>query len=584
MNFKYLLLFIVTLGSINFGASQGITSSNISTSQIPNEEAYLNVNSSLFFVGEYLYYKLYVKNTVTNKLTNLSKIAYVELIQEDGSTIFKHQLVLENGLSQGDFFIPTDVVSGNYKIVGYTQNMIANSSSNFFQQDISIINPYRGDQTAISGDAKAEDSKVSSISNSPKGKKQNFDIDIQLEKGKYGKRSAVNLSFSTANKNYINGRYSISVRKKDEIIVPNLKSFADFQKQADQTDTKESLEKSMLPELRGKLISGKIVPKNMDLPVKGQKVTLSIPGDDYVFKVSDVGANGNFYFNIDKPHSQNNALFQVIGDTENNFNIQLDSLPSINRENLQFNKFTITPQMEKMIVERSIHNQIENSYYRIKPDTIKTKPLETAYYGKTFTVYVLDEYTRFPTMKETMIEIIEKAYLQTNSDGHSKFFVREPEGYGRTDNPLLLLVDGVFLQSHDLLASFNPAKVESISILRDRYYLGSQVFQGVMNVLTKENDFNKYVNEDYISQTQLLPDQLTKSYFTQEYSDLKENETSHIPDYRRQLLWQPNVNLTEDGTKIKFYTSDVIGNFEIRLEGFMADGSPVSLVKSFMVE
>lgn len=584
MYFKFLFLLIIILGHINIGVAQRVTSSSISVSQVPSEEVYLNVNSPLFFVGEYLYYKMYVKKSATNQLSDLSKIGYVELIQEGGKTIFKHQLVLKNGVSQGDFFIPTEVVSGNFKIVAYTQNMVSKSSANFFEQDISILNPYRGNQTAISEAVDSEPSVASAIKKTRDENRQNYNLAFQLDKNNYGKRSAVSVSLTSNNKNIEDGVYAISVRKKDEVVVPKLKSSLDYRNKENETEVQEGLGNSILPELRGKLISGKIVAKNQNTPVKGKKVTLSIPGDDYVFKVSDVAENGSFYFNIDKPHSQNSALFQVIGDTESSFKIQLDSLSSIDKSNLQFNKFRISPQMEKMIVERSIHNQIENAYYLVKPDTIKTKPLERAYYGKTFTSYVLDEYTRFPTMKETMIEIVQNAWIQTNGEGQNQFVVREPEGYGRTNNPLLLLVDGVFLQTHDFLADYKAAKVESISILRDRYYLGSQIFQGVMIVQTKNNDFNTYLNEDYILQTQLLPNQPTKNYFTQEYNSLNENKTSHIPDFRRQLLWQPNVKLQKGETEIKFFTSDVSGEFEIRLQGFMADGYPISIVTSFMVE
>ncbi len=584
IRFKHLLFCLSILCSIHILTAQNIGSSRIVTNPVSNEEAFLQINSSLFFVGEYLYYKMYLKNTANNKLSTLSKIGYVELIGEEGKTIFKQQLVLENGLGQGDFFIPTDVASGNFKIICYTQNMLAHSSTNFFQQDVSIINPYRGNQTAIAT-IQDEDNSINIELSESSFSQENNELIVNLDKNNFGKRSEVNLKLSTNNLQVANGSYSISIRRKDEIIVPVLKSSKYYQTKTASDEVIDGVESTfILPELRGKLISGKIESKKPITSVKGKKVTLSIPGEDYVFKVSDVSENGNFYFNIDKPHSQNNALFQVIGDTDNNYEIKLDSLPSINKENLEFNKFTISPKMEKMIVERSVNNQVENAFYRVKPDTIKSKPLEKAYYGKTFTTYVLDDYTRFPTMKETMVEIVDNAWVQTNSEGSSKFMVRELEGYGRTNNPLLLLVDGVFLQSHDLLANFKAAKVESISILRDRYYLGSQVFQGVMIVQTKENDFNTFVNEDYILQTQLLPNEPQKSYFTQQYDTINLSETNHIPDYRRQLLWQPNLILKEGKSEIKFFTSDIPGEFEIRIEGFKADGSPVSILKSFVVE
>ncbi len=585
MNFKHIVLYIIAFGSINLAVGQQLAKSKNAISPVPNEEAYVHINSSLFFVGEYLYYKMYIKNATTNKLSTLSKIGYVELLQEDGTSIFKHQLVLENGMGQGDFFIPTTVVSGNYKLVGYTLNMLSQNTENFFQQDVSVLNPYRGNQTAINKSSNNIDSlNFNFVENNVNYQTNNKDFAVSVDKDNYSKRSKVALLFNANSKNSVEGNYSISIRKKDNVEVSNIQTTFNYIKNSNNINSNKTASSAILPELRGKLISGKAISKTAGNSVKSKKVTLSIPGEDYVFKVADVSENGNFYFNIDKPHSQNNALFQVIGDSGENFEIRLDSLPSINTQNLKFNQFTITPIMEKMIVERSVNNQIENAYYRVKPDTIKAKPLEQTYYGKTFTTYILDEFTRFPTMKETMVEIIDNAWVQTDNDGHSQFMVREPEGYGRTNNPLLLLVDGVFLQTHDLLANFKAAKVESISILRDRYYLGSQVFQGVMIVQTKENDFNKYLDENSILKNELLSNQPAKSYFTQEYTVLNKTETAHIPDLRRQLVWQPIINLKEGKTEINFYTSDISGEFEIRIEGFKADGLPVSILKSFVVE
>ncbi len=40
-----------------------------------------------------------------------------------------------------DFFISSDLKSGTYKLIGYT-NWMLNAENSFFQQDIHIINPY----------------------------------------------------------------------------------------------------------------------------------------------------------------------------------------------------------------------------------------------------------------------------------------------------------------------------------------------------------------------------------------------------------------------------------------------------------
>ncbi len=47
---------------------------------IPQETIFIHFNSTLLLTGEYLYYKVYCLNTETNYLSDLSKMAYVELI------------------------------------------------------------------------------------------------------------------------------------------------------------------------------------------------------------------------------------------------------------------------------------------------------------------------------------------------------------------------------------------------------------------------------------------------------------------------------------------------------------------------
>ncbi len=56
---------------------------------------------------------------------------------------------------------------------------------------------------------------------------------------------------------------------------------------------------------------------------------------------------------------------------------------------------------------------------------------------------------------------------------------------------------------------------------------------------------------------------------------LNQTDEARIPDYRNQLFWAPEVRLNQSNSS--FYTSDVSGNFEIRLEGFTKNGVPVSI-------
>ena len=113
-------IFLVIICCFSTLNSQSVDKTNIDRSyqKIPQESIFLHYNASLNFAGEYIYYKVYCINTEEENLSMLSKVAYVELISEDKKVIFKHKIELISGMGQGDFLVPNNVVSGNYKLIG----------------------------------------------------------------------------------------------------------------------------------------------------------------------------------------------------------------------------------------------------------------------------------------------------------------------------------------------------------------------------------------------------------------------------------------------------------------------------------
>ena len=112
--------------------------------EVPKERVYLHVNSSLLLSGEKLLYKFYCLNSETNKLSELSKTGWVIFVNSDMQQVFKHKLQLQGGQSYSDFFIPSNLPSGAYKILAYT-NWMLNADQNYFEQDVYVLNPYQSE-------------------------------------------------------------------------------------------------------------------------------------------------------------------------------------------------------------------------------------------------------------------------------------------------------------------------------------------------------------------------------------------------------------------------------------------------------
>lgn len=283
--------------------------------------------------------------------------------------------------------------------------------------------------------------------------------------------------------------------------------------------------------------------------------------------------------NVEKDYDSQNAIIQVISDNRDAFRIEIDQLEAVNYQKIDFFKLKITSEQKEYILNHSIYNQIENTYSNVKPN----QPIEIdsiiPFFNSKEKTYLLDDYTRFPTLKETVIEIIPEVFIRQRkgiNQLHVKLYDEDIESGLNT----LVLVDGIMVQDQNDLVLYNTAKIKKISVVSEQYFYGSEIFEGIVSIETFEGDFNSIPNADYIKSVKLFKPLQKQSYFEQKYID----ETyDRIPDFRRQLLWNPAIQLNKNDKTITFFTSDVNGKYEICLEGFTTLGKPVSLKKVISV-
>ncbi len=590
------ILIIFTFAGISALYGQKVSTSKTVTgkySRLSQENIFIHYNSSVLFAGEYLFYKVYAINSRIDKLSKISEIAYVELIGEDGERVFQHKIALDDGIGWGDYFVTTGIASGNYKLIAYTQWMKNVAEDNFFQADISILNPYRGNQSSILAGTMAGEASASETNTTqkqvPENQTQNKNsqkVKLIVNGQKFDKRKEVLATLKTSRKDLGYGNYSLSVKKIDAFHPAPRPTTVNYTSMFDNGISGNKLTKvTYLPELSGELVTGRVIRKGSNVPAKGQSVAISIPGKDFFFLVDVTDENGEFQFSLDINYDKEDATFQVLGKGKEEYRILLDKKTAVDYSNLSFHSFKIGSEMKEMILERSINNQVENGYYSVKPDTLK--PIKTykpfTYYEKTAT-FNLDEYTRFPTMTETFIEVIRYVWSRRGSDGEMVFKVKNHEYDTETDFLPLVFLDGVLLQKHEQLLEYDPTKVKTIRVIRDKYKFGTQNYHGVIVVETFEGDYTNEVSSDYLAEMTLVKPRFHKRYFRQSYDENTAVTSNRIPDFRAQLLWEPSIVLVEDILNIQFFTSDITGDYELCLEGFTVEGKPISIREVIRVE
>jgi hypothetical protein len=106
----------------------------------PPEKVYLQFDKPYYAVGDDIWFKAYVTIGSRHRLSGLSGVLNVELI-DDRDSIKQHiKLPIINGLTWGDFSLSDTLAEGNYRIRAYTNYMRNAGEDYFFDKTISILN------------------------------------------------------------------------------------------------------------------------------------------------------------------------------------------------------------------------------------------------------------------------------------------------------------------------------------------------------------------------------------------------------------------------------------------------------------
>jgi hypothetical protein len=586
---KTLLILIVFLLMFTSALSQYVArdgSELLKLKKIPQEKAYLDHTGPVVFSGEYLYYSFFCFNTQNNKLSNISKIGYVALVNESKEYVSEQKLRLDNGTASGDVFIPMDIPSGKYKLLGYTQWMKNSGVSQIFKDDIIIINPYLANQSALLGN---NTNSTSSIIPEVMGTvAMDSSISIQVNGYKFGNREKVGFSIRNYKNKLGYGTYSVKVIKKENLgINPNLSAinYGTEYLNVDKEIPQSIGDSLFLPEQRGELFFGSILDRVTNEPVPDVPVVLSIPGKEYLLKFSQSDKSGNFYSYLRKEYKNDVAILQAeVGDRS--YIINKVKLVDLDISNLKFADFTMSKAYGDDIIKRSVHNQIENQFFAAKPDSIiQGDPIGT-FDGGVPEVFVLDDYTRFPTFEETILEIV-KFTRYRRGGGVENDYVRVAQDFESDKEeynsfPAIVLFDGVFVPNHENVKDYDARKIDKIGVISDQFRMGGKDYQGIVSVETFDGDFYEGYSAENTVSVALSPPVQKKNYFTQTYSD-DDSTYARVPDYRTLLLWKPHVEIQGPNMNFEFYTSDIEGEYEIILNGFTTYGKPISISKSIEV-
>ncbi|MDQ6478573.1 hypothetical protein [Dyadobacter sp. LHD-138] len=339
-----------------------------------------------------------------------------------------------------------------------------------------------------------------------------------------------------------------------------------------------------LPEFDGHFIFGKVFSTVTGAPVKDMETYLAAPDAPARLYFAKSNNAGEVRFEVKEFFGPKELTIQTNLWLDSTYRFEVAN--PFSKQPLQsgLSSFKFDKNLENQLLVRSVNMQTTNAFlpkwYR---ENKYASPDSLAFFGKPDEKYILDDYTRFPTMEEVMREYVRGVMVRRR---HKEFhFVMMdklfPQTFFSTD-PLILL-DGIPIFNTDKIMAFDPLKVKKIELMSARYYLGRSVFTGIVSLSTYRGDLAGFELDPRILVIPYEGPQVKREFYAPKY-DMQASMQSRIPDFRNLLHWAPDVTTDAEGkSQLSFYTSDQPGRYRVVIQGITRNGLAGSKAFTFMV-
>jgi hypothetical protein len=325
-----------------------------------------------------------------------------------------------------------------------------------------------------------------------------------------------------------------------------------------------------LPEIKGQIVSGKVINKETGQPAWNHLVYLSFIGPYAQIFSCRTGKKGEFSFSLDNIYGNNDIVIQI--DDEQGKYILLLNEKYSNDFNDQRTNNMLNSEFKEYIVQNMINYQISKAYDIVKInyiDTIKTRMND--FYGKPDESLILSDFVKLPVMEEVLVELLKSIFISIKKGTKNILVIDKNNNEIIGDSPLYL-IDGVPVFDPDIILNMSPAEVKSIKVVSSKYFLGDLAFDGILDIHTNTNKFDNIKNLKTGIKLRLESVIKSASFFSPQYdSDI--SLKNRIPDFRNTIYWNPSIVTDINGiSSLSFYTSDETARFDIIAEGISYNG------------
>lgn len=537
------------------------------------ERVYFNTDRDCYVAGDAMWLSVFCVDPLHGGFSTVSSVAYVELHSAAGLSA-TCKVALKDGRGGGRLLIPNTVPTGNYRIFAYTSLNADEQGYDFGAnaRTVSIFNTFTKERVEGGVEVVGEDGygvapegfvseglSISTPGNAVKGGTASVRITNTLSE-------PVTLSLSVASDPGIASPSN-----------PGIDAFVS----ANASAAEPSYRGARIPDYDGEVIGARIMGVNpaRRAEMAGLNAYLSAPSEKATVYMSVADDEGNLNFFTNNIYGQKDLVLEVVHpDTTLGAHLELVS-PFVNPSVEAPEPLQICSSLRDKLTGMSVSMQIEKRY---ASDTlydyleIREDPL----YMLGTIRYHLDDYTRFPTLEEDIIEFIPQLRVRHTGKGEKEIGVRLEDSVGQfyySESPALVMLDGTPVFDVGKIFAYDALLVEDIIIYPKPFFLGDKFINGYVDFVTYKKNLPSMTFDDNVRIVSFQGPEMPVAYTCS-----KANENANYPDYRQLVYWHPILEIGAGGSvTLECAMPAYDGTFKVRAEGLSGSGAPVSARSSF---
>lgn len=535
------------------------------------ERTYVSTDKDVYVAGEKVWCSAFCV-TPDGTLSKVSRVACLELHSADGLAATA-RIALEGGRGAGALELPVTLPTGNYRLIAYTAQNEAEEGYDYegiAAKTLSVFNVASTERVKNGVEILSEEEYKERCRVQPGMTKG---LALQWDDGRLTLTNAGGQPVSV----------SLSVWHDDGILTNDNPGIADFMTQVRRVGPRP-LADNPAPDYEGEVIRGRVVgfSEAMIPSLTGKYAFISSPSDKSDVYAAPIREDGSLVFYTANIYGAKECICEIEDiDPKLSCHIELVS-PYVNPAVKAPRALAMSESLSEALALRSLGMQLDR---RFAADTLfdfLPRRSDGLFDEDVQVRYILDDYTRFPTMEEVFTEFIPEIRVRRSEAGERELRVRLNELSGAmvlATSKALVMLDGVPVFDHEKILHYDPLLVEMVDIYPNTHFIGNRIFEGVVNFVTYKRNLPGFQFDgnarvvDY--QGVCVPMAFTGEAVA---------GNSLYPDYRQTLCWHPLVQL-EAGRSLEIHCGKPLykGHFVAVAEGLDAAGNPVSCLLRFEI-